>query len=312
MVNVGYVGKSGKTGKTAENLALSIDVGGTKLAVGRVDGQGGLLERYQCPTPQTSNGDELFTVLAELIAKCAPGGTFSQFSVCGVGAGGPMTPNGETISPLNIPAWRDYPLYQRLSELTGLPVAIDNDAKALALGERWRGAARGEDNFIGMVVSTGVGGGLILDGRLIHGAGANAGHIGHIQVVADGRACVCGSVGCLEAEASGTAIEAITGRPAAEAEPAVRKRTGMLVGRAVAATVNLLDIRLATVAGSVALGFGDVFFDAAQAELDRLSTIQYAQGAKIVPAQLGDSAPLIGAAAVGFSSVNPDILWSRT
>lgn len=283
--------------------ALSVDIGGTKLAVGRVDTAGELLERHHCPTPQTTNGDELFSVLAELVHRCSNEGSFAGFSVCGVGSGGPMTPNGETVSPLNIPGWRDYPLNAKLTELTGLAVAIDNDAKALALAEGWLGAARGIDNFLGMVVSTGVGGGLVVDRRLLHGERANAGHIGHIQVVPDGRPCVCGSVGCLEAEASGTAIAAITGRPAAEADDAMRRRTGMLVGRAVASTVNLLDIRLATVAGSVALGFGEVFFEAAQAEIDRLSTIVYARGATIVPAQLGDTAPLIGAAAVGFTSL---------
>lgn len=284
--------------------ALSIDIGGTKFAVGRVNAEGELIERHQCPTPQTTNGDELFTTLAELIKKCSNDGSFADFAVCGVGSGGPMTPNGQTVSPLNIPGWRDYPLHSRLTELTGLLVAIDNDAKALALAEGWLGAARGVDNFIGMVVSTGVGGGIVVDGRLLHGERANAGHIGHVQVVTNGRPCVCGSIGCLEAEASGTAIAAITGKPAAEADAAMRERTGMLVGRAVASVVNLLDIRLATVAGSVALGFGDVFFAAAQAEIDRLSTIVYARGASIVPAQLGDAAPLVGAAAVGFNSMN--------
>ncbi len=282
--------------------ALSIDIGGTKLAVGRVSEKGELLERHQCPTPQTADGDELFNVLSDLVQKCSSNGSFAHFQVCGVGSGGPMTPNGETVSPLNIAAWRDFPLRSKLAEFTGLHVAIDNDAKALALAEGWLGAAQGEDNYIGMVVSTGVGGGIVVDGRLLHGAGANAGHIGHIQVIGDGRECVCGSRGCLEAEASGTAIAAITGRPAAEADDDMRRRTGMLVGRAVASTVNLLDIRLATVAGSVALGFGEIFFEAAQAEIDRLSTIVYARGASIVPALLGDSAPLIGAAAVGFRS----------
>ncbi len=302
--NVDYVEKNSGEKNSAE--ALAIDIGGTKLAAGRVSSTGELLERFQCPTPQTTNGDELFAALEDLVKKCRTGGSFAGFGVCGVGSGGPMTPNGVTVSPLNIPAWRGFQLRQRLLDLTGLPVAIDNDAKALALAEGWRGAARAESNYIGMVVSTGVGGGIVVDGRLVHGAAANAGHIGHVQVVAGGRRCVCGSVGCLEAEASGTAIAAITGRSAAEADEEMRMRTGTLVGRAVAAAVNLLDIRLATVAGSVALGYGDLFFDAAQAEIDRLSTIVYAQGARIVPADLGDTAPLIGAAAVGFAAVNPD------
>src|SRR5207248_7729092 len=130
-----------------------------------------------------------------------------------VGCGGPMAPGGEAVSPLNIPAWRDFPLRRRLAELTGLPVFVDNDAKALALGEGWVGAAAGERDFIAMVVSTGVGGGIVLDGRLLDGRDGNAGHIGHVNVEPDGHVCGCGARGCLEAEASGTAIRRITGRP---------------------------------------------------------------------------------------------------
>ena len=127
---------------------------------------------------------------------------------CGVGCGGPMRAGGEAVSPLNITAWRDFPLRDRLAQLTGVPTFVDNDAKALALGEGWLGAAAGHENFVGMVVSTGVGGGIVLNGRLLDGGSGNAGHIGHVIVVPDGRACVCGGQGCLEAEASGTAIAA--------------------------------------------------------------------------------------------------------
>jgi glucokinase len=154
-----------------------------------------------------------------------------------------------------------------------------------------------------MVVSTGVGGGIVLDGRLLDGADGNAGHVGHLVVEPDGRLCPCGSRGCLEAEASGLAIAAITGRPPADAPPAVRERTGRLVGRAVADVCVLLDLGLAVVAGSVALGFGEVFFTAAQAELDRQARISFARGARIVPAGLGADGPLIGAAAVARRTV---------
>ena len=131
-----------------------------------------------------------------------------------------MSPGGETVSPLNIAGWRGFPLRSRLADLiSGVPTYVDNDAKALALGEGWIGAAQGEDNFIGMVVSTGVGGGIVLNGSLLQGRLGNAGHIGHVVVEPDGRDCVCGGRGCLEAEASGTAIAAMTGRPAAEASP---------------------------------------------------------------------------------------------
>jgi glucokinase len=151
-----------------------------------------------------------------------------------------------------------------------------------------------------MVVSTGVGGGIVLDGRLLDGAAGNAGHIGHVCVEPDGRVCACGARGCLEAEASGTSIAAITGRPAAEAGAEVVARTGRLVGRAVASVANLLDLRLAVVAGSVALGYGPPFFAAAQAELDAQARLSFSSGARIVPAGLGPAGPLVGAAAVGW------------
>jgi glucokinase len=152
-----------------------------------------------------------------------------------------------------------------------------------------------------------VGGGIVLDGRLLDGARGNAGHIGHLIVVPNGRLCRCGSRGCLEAEASGTAIAAITGRPAAEAGPDVVERTGRLVGRAVASVAILLDLNLAVVSGSVALGFGAPFFAAAQDELDVAATMSYAQGSRIGPGGLGADGPLVGAAAVGFRGIGKPV-----
>lgn len=246
--------------------------------------------------------DALFALVAELLDEVLDR-TAARPVALGVGCGGPMTPGGETVSPLNIPAWRGFPLRARLAAHTGLPTWVDNDAKALALGEGWAGAAQGCDHYLAMVVSTGVGGGIVLDGRLLDGAGSNAGHVGHMVVDPLGHLCPCGTRGCLEAECSGTAIARITGRPAAEAPHEVRVRTGRLVGRAVASVVALLDLRLAVVAGSVALGFGDVFFDAAQAELDRCTQIEFARGATIVPGGLGADGPLVGAAAVARSAL---------
>jgi glucokinase len=151
-----------------------------------------------------------------------------------------------------------------------------------------------------MVVSTGVGAGIVLDGRLLDGETDNAGHIGHVIVEPDGAPCACGGQGCLEAEASGPQIEKRTGKPAADADAATIERTGTLVGRGVANVVNLLDLKLALVGGSVALGMGDAFFAAAQRELDARSRIVYARGARIAPVGLGADGPLIGAAAVAF------------
>jgi glucokinase len=278
-------------------LALAIDIGGTKLAAGLVTSEGELVTSAGSPTLVTDDSEALFSVVLAMVDAVGGDG---EVVVCGVGCGGPMTRGGEEVSPLNIPAWRRFPLRSRLADATGLPTFVDNDAKALALAEGWRGAAAGEQNFIALVVSTGVGGGIVLDGRLLEGGSGNAGHIGHLIVEPEGRACVCGGRGCLEAEASGPAIAAVTGRPAAEAGPATIERTGTLVGRAVASVANLLDLRLAVVAGSVALGFGGPFFAAAQAELEARARLDFSTGARIVPAGLGDRGPLIGAAAVGW------------
>jgi glucokinase len=284
-------------------LVLAVDIGGTKLAVGRVDAAGVLTDQRAVPTPVGGTADELWDVLAGLVSAVGRGGE----GVVGVGCGGPMDPGGATVSPLNVPAWRGFPLRERLATLTGLPVHIDNDAKALALGEGWVGAARGARNYIAMVVSTGVGGGIVLDGRLLDGATGNAGHVGHVIVEPGGRTCACGAQGCLESEASGPSIRAATGLDPQAVGDDVRRRVGTLVGRAVATVANLLDLRLAVVAGSVALGYGATFFDAAQAELDVRARIEFSRGARILPAGLGDTGPLVGAAAVGRRGIGLDL-----
>jgi glucokinase len=283
--------------------ALAVDIGGTKLAAGLVSSEGELLRRSQAPTAG-HDAEALFAALLEVLSQIRSGDEV----VCGVGVGGPMAPAGEAVSPLNIPAWRAFPLRRRLAEGTGLPTFVDNDAKALALGEGWVGAAAGESNFLAMVVSTGVGGGLVLDGRLVDGTSGNAGHVGHVIVAPDGRLCGCGARGCLEAEASGTGIRRATGRPAEEATPEVVDHAGTMVGRAMASVANLCDLRLAVVAGSVALGFGGPFFAAAQAEVDRRACLDFSAGARIRPAGLGDRGPLVGAGAVGWRGLGVDVL----
>lgn len=296
-------------------LCLAVDVGGTKLAAGLVSSAGRVVHSDRVATPRTTDAEELFGALADLVSRVlarevASGGTATRSRpvACGVGCGGPMSKADGTVSPLNIPAWRGFPLRDRLETLTGMRVSLDNDAKALALGEGWVGAATGTANFIGMVVSTGVGGGIVLDGRLLDGASGNAGHIGHVTVEPDGRVCNCGSRGCLEAEASGIAIEAQTGAPASRAPDPVVDRTGRMVGRAVASVCNLLDLELAVVAGSVALGFGEPFFASANTELHMRARLEFSASSRIVPARLGALAPLIGAGAVGWQGAGRDLL----
>jgi len=267
------------------------------MEAGLVDGAGTILTRARTATPASTDPDDLFAALERIVIDVLASSALAPV-MCGVGCGGPMEVGGGTVSPLNIRGWRGFPLRSRLAELVGLEVWIDNDAKALALGEGWAGAARGVSDYLAMVVSTGVGGGVVLGHRLLDGAGGNAGHIGHVVVEPDGRTCACGGRGCLEAEVSGTAIATVTGRPAAEAGEAVRRRCGMLVGRAVASVANLLDLQLAVVAGSVALGYGADFFDAAQEEITLRCGLEYARPTRIRPGGLGADGPLVGAAAV--------------
>lgn len=289
------------------DLALAIDIGGSKIAVGLVTRNGELIDRTQFVVNAQDSSEELFDDLsravdAQLLRAVDHHGV--RPSVVGVGSAGPITANVETISPLNIPQWRGFELRQRLETLTGLPVFGDGDAKALALAEGWLGAARGIDNFMAMVVSTGVGGGIVLNGQLLDGETGNAGHIGHVIVEPNGRRCSCGGRGCLEAEASGPAIEAITGRSPTQPTYEIMVRTGRLVGRGVASVCNLLDLKLVVVGGSVALGFGATFFNAAQRTLDELCTIEFSRKARIVPTRLSDEGPLIGASAVGWRGLN--------
>lgn len=279
------------------DTVLAVDVGGTKLAAGVVGDDGVLLARRSAPTPRDTDSDGLFDSLTAVIDSLGAA-VVNGTAAIGVGCGGPMREAGALVSPLNIPAWRDFPLQARLADRYDRAVFIDNDAKALALGEGWRGAAAGVANYIGMVVSTGIGGGIVCDGRLLHGDDGNAGHIGHVIVEPDGHECGCGARGCVEAEASGTAIRRITGTEPAEAPAAVRERVGTLVGRAIASVANLLDLPLAVVSGSVALGYGAPFFEAAQAEIDARCRLEFSRGTRVVPGALGNDGPLIGAACV--------------
>ncbi len=272
---------------------LAVDIGGTKLSVGVVSGSGEILSHGRALTPQT----QVWSTLSELISSQMAASEV-ELVACGVGCGGPMSPNGDFVSTLHIPEWRDFPLRSSLEKLVQMPVYIDGDAKALVQGEVWCGAVAGQTDVVGMVVSTGVGGGIISGGKVLDGRSGNAGHIGHVIVVPDGRLCACGSRGCLEAHASGRSIEAITGKPAAQASQQVVQETGRLVARALVSVGATLDVRSAVIAGSVALGFGAPFFEAVQSELDRSAKIGFIDGFKVCPAGLGPLSPLVGAAAV--------------
>lgn len=282
--------------KEQEKLAaiLAVDIGGTKLAAAIVDLDGKIILRDRVPTPAR----DPWTTLATLIKRVRASISDVELLACGVACGGPMTLNGEKVSPLNIAAWRDFELRSMVAQITALPTFVDNDAKALALSEGWMGATAHLQNFMAVVVGTGVGAGLVLDSQLLDGRQGNAGHIGHIVVESDGRACLCGGFGCLEAYISGSAILLQTGRDPMYAPANVVQRSGQLLGRACASVAAVADISRVVVGGSVALGWGEAFFQAANTEFVLRSKLSFLAGVDIVPVGLGDSSALIGAAAI--------------
>jgi glucokinase len=291
---------------TDRDVVLAVDIGGTKFAAGLVTMRGELIDRTRVEVQRDVGPEIHFEALAEIVRQqLEQAGEHHDVVVraVGVGSAGPISRHCETVSPINIGAWRDFPLRARLKEVTELPVYGDLDAKALALAEGWLGAARGVANFCAVTVSTGVGGGIVLDGELLDGATGNAGHVGHVIVEPGGRRCGCGARGCLEAEASGPAIEAITGRPPTEPTYEIMQRTGRLVGRAAASVCTALDLELVVVGGSVALGFAATFFNAAQEELDRHARVGTKGSPRITSVRLGDRGPLIGAGAVGIRGI---------
>jgi glucokinase len=303
---------------------LAVDVGGTKMATGVVDRAGRVEGAVEVPTPAV-DAEGLFAALQGAIGQslAAAGLPPPGVAAIGVGCGGPMRyPAGE-VSPLNIPGWRGFPLRARLAAAYGCPVVVDNDAKAMALGERWRGAGQGARCLLGMVVSTGVGGGIVVEGRLLHGAHGNAGHVGHVVVEPGGPRCPCGGRGCVEAIAAGPAIvrlatAALTrGTPSAlqghaplsatavaaaarAGDPlavALFARAGRALGRGIASAAALLDLDRVVIGGGVSQA-GPLLFAPLRAELDRRARLDFTRGLDVEPAGLGRLAGLVGAAAL--------------
>ena len=280
---------------------LALDIGGTKFGSGVVSEKGDVISYCVAPTPKLGSDTELWQVAKALMHQAVRESKPYSISAVGIGCGGPMNLESGCVSPLNIPGWRDFPLRALTEQEFGVDVHLDNDGKALTLGEGLFGRARATSNFLAMVVSTGVGGGVVIDGRLLNGRLGNAGHVGHVNVEENGNLCHCGARGCLEAQASGTAISEYYGMDPRRATESVKVRCGTYVGRGVASVASLLDLDLVVVGGSVALGFGQVFFDAAQRELSERARLSFSSQAQIVPVELGEHGPIIGAAAVALS-----------
>jgi glucokinase len=257
----------------------------------------------------------------------------SQVQAIGIGCGGPLDPDrGVVINALNNPGWINVPLVERVRSALGPPTYLDNDANAAALGEHRFGAGRGIDNMVYLTISTGVGGGVILDGRLRHGENGNAGELGHIAVCYEGRRCHCGGVGCLEAYVSGTSIGAralealragvpsteladlaatgegrVTGEAVVEAvrhgDPlarAVWDQTMEMLGAGVASIINAFNPRRVVLGGGVTRA-GDLLFEPVRRIALQRAIPALAEVVEITPAELGDRTGILGAVAVALA-----------
>jgi glucokinase len=293
-------------------LTLALDIGGTKIAAGLVDGEGTLVHQAKLPTPQ-GDAETVWAVVDSLVTEAlatAGGGVRGV----GIASAGPIDLPSGTVSPINITQWQRFPIVDRVSTAVGAPVRLGGDGLCMALGEQWRGAGRGAEFLLGMVVSTGVGGGLVLDGAPYDGRTGNAGHVGHVVVDPDGAKCTCGGHGCVETIAAGPrmaqwarengwdapaeadakelADAAYSGHPVA-----LRAfyRGGSAVAAMIASVAAVCDLDLVVIGGGVAKA-GRLLFEPVRQGLESYAGLDFIRDLRVVPAELGGDAGLVGAA----------------
>jgi glucokinase len=299
------------------DLALAIDVGGTKAEAALVDSAGVVVpgSRFRAPTGRGATSDELaasvLSVLSDALATRAPG---TNLLGVGVGSAGPITVADGLVSPLNLAVWRDFPLRELvIGAAPDVPVTLRMDGECITLAEHWVGAAVGYDNVMGMIVSTGIGGGLILGGSAVAGPTGNAGHIGHVEVGGFDDACLCGGIGCVEAIASGPKTVAwanaqgwvgATGEDLAASyaagDPVARaavERSGRAIGQAIASATALADLDVVAIGGGFSRVTPDLFGFIRDA-IARRTAFGFVTKVRVVPSSLSDAGPLIGSAAL--------------
>jgi glucokinase len=293
---------------------LALDIGGTKIAAGLVDAQGMLVHRAQTPTPD-GDAETVWAAVASLIAQTLTVAD-GPVTATGIATAGPIDVPAGTVSPINIAEWQHFPIVERIAQLTGLPVRLGGDGLCMAMGEWWRGAGRGARFMLGMVISTGIGGGLVLDGAPYHGRTGNAGHVGHVVVEPGGRPCTCGGRGCVETLASGPhlaqwalahgwqapadADAKLLAEAAERGDPVARQAFGRgadAVARMIASVAAVCDLDLVVIGGGVAKA-GAVLFDPLLAALRTYAGLEFVRGVRVVPAELGGDAGLVGTAAL--------------
>jgi glucokinase len=314
-------------------LVLALDVGGTKLAAGVVAPDGRILATGMVPAGPADGPDRMIerhlALARRLVIEAAV--EWSAVELVGIGCGGPLDRvTGTVHEPVNLPGWIDYPIVRRVEDALGRPAVLENDATAALLGELWFGAARGRRDVAYFTISTGIGGGIALDGEVRRGAAGNAGEFGHQSVAWDGWPCACGRRGCVEAFASGTNIarrarEAVARKPGArlielagsadaitaahvvaavrEGDPLAREvwdATTAVLGAGVANVVNLFNPELVVLGGGVTAA-GNLLLEPV-ARSARTALPPAANAVEIVLAALGSNVGIVGAAAVALEA----------
>lgn len=317
-----------------ERYIVGVDLGGTNVVAGAMPLDGGREYAMRTGLTRVADGpasvvERIAAMVEEVIAQTMSETGASRADFAGVGIGSPGPLNRETgvvISAHNL-GFYDFPLRDELSKLVRLPATLDNDARCATLGEHWRGAARGVRNVLGMTIGTGIGGGLIIDGKLYHGASDVAGEIGHMTIDSTGRRCTCGNYGCLEAYASGPAIaerarEALEGNEesilaslvdgdisritaqtvyeASKQEDVVAREvvrdTARFLGTGISNLINVFNPDMVVIAGGVTQA-GDALFEPLRAEVRRRAFKPAVDACQIVPGALPLSAGMVGAVA---------------
>jgi glucokinase len=295
--------------------SIGVDLGGTKICTGVLDEQGTLLHSLEIPTLAEGGPDAVIARIRQTIDEVLDRYAQDEIAGIGVGAPGPLNPHtGMVLGPPNLPGWDSIPLRDELRQMYSLPVYLENDANAAAVAEHRYGAGVGSRHMVYITVSTGIGGGVVIDGQVRQGAAGGFAEIGHTIVDPAGARCRCGNRGCLEAVASGTAIarmgSEVYQRPVTAEQVAEWAAAGDAKAQQVLDTafrylgiglinvVNLFDPDLIVIGGGVARIGQPLFGALRQALRSNYFRKSYGMDVPIVPAQLGSKAGVIGAAAL--------------
>src|SRR4051812_49368160 len=328
------------TTKKKQKYIIGVDLGGTNIVVGAMSADG--KHHFAMRSIPTSAelgaegvADRIVGLIEGVVLDTIAETNSSRRDVIGVGVGAPGPLDREKGLVVVAPnlGWKNFPLRDRISERLRLPVTLDNDANCATVGEWWQGAARGGNTVVGMTIGTGIGGGVIIDGKLFHGASDVAGEIGHTTIDLNGRHCKCGNYGCLEAYASGPAIavrarEVLVREETASLLPSlvggkldeitaevvyraaqqgdavaneIVRDTARYLGVGIANMLNILNADVVVVAGGVTQA-GDALFVPLRAEVRRRAFRPAVDATRIVPGALPGTAGVIGAVATYLQS----------